>query len=606
MVQPYCWIKRNVSAMAEEIEPAPRSKKPAAWSWLVIAGCWALSVGMGPLVWASQAAPEPASGYIEKTAVERRHQMIVTANPLASQAGYGILKQGGSAVDAAIAAQLVLGLTEPQSSGIGGGAFMLHYDGQQVVAFDGRETAPAAARPERFLTPEGAAMDFDTAVIGGRSVGVPGVLALLEQAHLRYGNRPWADLFQPAIKLAEQGFPISPRLYALLVQQKAARFNPAARHYFFMADGKPKAVGSLIQNPEYAATLRLIAQQGALAFYHGPIAADIVSAVTHHPTNPGDLTIADLAHYRARQHHALCTEYRLRQICAVPPPDSGGVAVLQMLKIMERFPLKDYAPLSVNAVHVFSEAGRLAFADRNQYMADPDFVAVPTQQLLDATYLAQRSQLINLQTSMGQAVAGTPVAVLPPQGSDNAVELPSTSHLVVVDRQGRAVSMTSSIEDAFGSRIMVRGFMLNNQLTDFSFNPKQGGHLVANRVEAGKRPRSAMAPMMVFDHRGQLEVLVGAPGGSSIINYVAQTLLGLLDWQLDAQQAVSLPHYGSRNGATELEVGRGLDALGAPLQARGHAVNYIELNSGLSVIRRTQHGWQGGADPRREGLALGD
>lgn len=569
---------------------------------------WAVwSLCLGPMVYAGPTAPEIASGYTAKSAVSSKHQMIVTATPLSSQAGLQMLQRGGTAVDAAIAAQAMLGLTEPQSSGIAGGAFMIHFDGQNVSSFDGRETAPAAAKPDRFML-QGREMDFDTAVVGGRSVGVPGVLAMLAQAHKKYGKLTWAQLFLPAIHQAERGFPMSPRLHAALKGETYLKFSEPARSYFYLPDGRPKPVGSLLKNPSYAATLRLIARQGIKAFYDGPISVDIVRAVVRHRANPGDMTLADLKQYRAKERSALCEDYRGNKVCTVPPPSSGGIAVLQMLKVMEHFPLANYSPLSVDAVHVFSEAGRLAFADRAKYVADPDFVSVPTRQLLDSAYLAQRAQQIDMQKSMHQATPGVLTETPEAWGLDNAVEWPCTSDIEVVDRYGAALSMTSSIENAFGSHIMVpgRGFMLNNQLTDFSFNPEQDGKPVANRVEAGKRPRSAMSPVLVFGPDGKLKIAAGSPGGSSIINYVAQTLVAMLDWRLDPQQAVSLPHYGSRNRKTELEAGRGLEGVGLQLQARNHEVSFIDLNSGLAAIARTPDGWIGGADPRREGLVLGD
>ncbi|BEV72705.1 MULTISPECIES: gamma-glutamyltransferase [unclassified Paludibacterium] len=573
---------------------------------LLAVGFWALSSLQGAM--AGPAAPEAATGYTERSAVTRPHQMIVTATPLSSAAGMAMLRRGGSALDAAIAAQAMLGLTEPQSSGIGGGAFLVYFDGGRVTTFDGRETAPAAARPDRFLGTDGKSMDFYRAVVGGRSVGVPGVLAMLAQAHRRYGRLPWATLFQPAIRQAEQGFPISPRLYGLLSRERFLAQDPVARQYFYRPDGSPKPIGTRLKNPDYAATLRLIARRGPQAFYQGKLAADIVKAVNQAPGSPGDMTADDLENYRAIERAPVCGSYRGYRLCGMGPPSSGGIAVLQMLKTLERFPLTDMAPTSVQAVHLFSEAGRLAFADRARYLADPAFVPVPTSGLLDPAYLATRSQLIQPGQSMGQASPGLPPGQVAAWGRDQAVELPCTTQIAVVDRFGQALSMTTTIEDQFGSRIMVpgRGFLLNNQLTDFSFSPQDQGKPVANRIEGGKRPRSAMAPMLVFDPSGKLYAVTGSPGGSAIINYVAQTLIGLLDWHLDPQQAVSLPHYGSRNGPTELESGRGLGTLVPTLQALGHKVVMTDMTSGLAAILRTPGGWTGGADPRREGRVEGD
>ena len=571
----------------------------------IAAGCFVVDATAQPR------APEAASGRTEKHAVESRTFMIAAANPLAVDAGYRMLKQGGSAVDAAIAAQLVLGLTEPQSSGLGGGAFLLAHDGRshRLVAYDGRETAPAAATPERFLGSDGKPLTFDAAVVGGRSVGVPGTVRLLEIAHKRHGKLPWRVLFAPAIALAENGFAVSPRLNTLIAEEK--NLQPAARAYFQDADGKPRAVGSILRNPAYAATLRRIAAEGADAFYSGAIAQDIVDTVHMHPTNPGDLTLADLAGYRVKVRQPVCDTYRGRRICGMPLPSSGGLAVLQILKVLEPYPIADMGPASFWSVHFASEAGRLAYADRGVYEADPDFYTPPPG-LLDPAYLAARSQLITTSRSMGRAAPGDPPMIEPAArkvawGQDAAAEFPSTSHISVVDRYGNAVSMTTTIEDQFGSRLMTRsGFLLNNELTDFSFAPVDDGKPVANRVQAGKRPRSSMSPTIVYDRTGRVYMVAGSPGGSAIINYVAKTLLGVLDWGLDPQAAIDLPNFGSRNGPTELEAGTAAAALAPKLQALGHEVSVMEQTSGTQAIVRTPRGWIGGADPRREGIVLGD
>jgi gamma-glutamyltranspeptidase / glutathione hydrolase len=551
-------------------------------------------------------APESATGFTEKALVHARQAMIATANPLATEAGYDILQQGGSAVDAAIAAQMVLGLTEPQSSGIGGGALLLLYDGTQVVAFDGRETAPAAATPARFLDAQGKPLALHDAVVGGRSVGVPGVLKMLDMAHRQYGKLPWGTLFQPAIRLAEEGFPISRRLNLLLASDQHLRHVEPTRSYFYQADGIPKAIGTPLHNPDYAHVLKLIAAQGAEAFYRGQLVEDMVQAVRQHPTRQGDLTTADFAAYEAKQRQPLQSTYRGYTVYGMPPPSAGGIAVLQILGILEHFALQQYQPLAVDSVHLIAEAERLAYADRARYAADSDFVDVPVAGLLDRQYLAARSRLINMTQSLGRAQPGEPHHAQATRfGDDQALELPGTSHISIVDAQGHALAMTTSIEAAFGSRIMVNGYLLNNQLTDFSFVPTEPGKPVANGIAARKRPRSAMAPTLVFDQQGQFTMAVGSPGGSAIINYVAQTLIAMLDWHLDPQQAVSLPHYGSRNGPTELEQGRDLEALVPQLAARGHHVALIEMTSGLSAIVRTAEGYAGGADPRREGTVRG-
>ena len=537
-----------------------------------------------------------------------RH-MIAAANPFAAQAGLDMLARGGSAVDAAIAAQMVLNLVEPQSSGIGGGGFMLRYDAESrsVAAYDGRETAPAAATPELFLGPEGAPLEFFDAVIGGRAVGVPGLLAMLKLAHQRHGKLPWAALFEPAITLAERGFALSPRLHKLIGEARDVGRYATARSYFFNDQGLPKPVGARLANPDFAATLRAIAKGGAKAFYEGDIAAAMVAAVHGATDNPGLMTLADLAGYEPKLRDPVCRSYRQWRVCGMGPPSSGGITTLEILGLLEGFDLAALAPGSAEAVHLISEASRLAYADRARYLADSDFQPVPIRGLLDRGYLASRANLIDPGFSMGQASPGEPPWRDGGLGADDpGEEGHSTSHLAVVDGDGNAVSMTTSIESAFGSRIMVRGFLLNNQLTDFSFRPHVDGVAVANRVEAGKRPRSSMAPTLVLDGDGRLAFSIGSPGGSRIIAYVAQSLVALLDWRLDMQAAVALPHHVNRNGPIDLEEGTPLTALGPALEALGHEVRIRPLTSGLHGIAVTDHGLQGGADTRREGVVLGD
>lgn len=552
--------------------------------------------------------PEAGSGRIEREAVKTKTDMVVAANPLAAAAGKDILRRGGSAVDAAIAVQLVLGLVEPQSSGIGGGAFLVYYDRQtkEIHTYDGRETAPAAAKPDRFLDREGKPLQFYDAVIGGKSVGVPGTIRMLEMAHKAYGKLPWHQLFEPAIKLAEEDFSLSPRLYTLLSKDPyLPRFEPA-KSYFYQPDGTPKPVGTKLANKPYSEVLQRIASRGADGFYKGRIARDIVATVEN-ANVPGDLTTKDLANYQAKERSPVCGIYRLYKVCGMGPPTSGPLTVLQILGILENFNLAALKPDSVQAIHLFAEAGRLAYADRGLYMADADFVPVPINELIDPEYLKRRATLINPNRAMAEAKPGE---LLSKQsllwGTDNAIEFPSTSHITIVDKYGNAVSMTTSIEDVFGSRLMVRGFLLNNQLTDFSFSPTVDGKPVANRVEAGKRPRSAMSPMMVFDQNGKLVMVVGSAGGSRIINYVAKTLVGVLDWKLDSQKAISLPNFGNRNGATELELGTDIANLKSDLEAMGHSVQVLEQTSGSQGIVLTDEGLIGGTDPRREGVGLGD
>jgi gamma-glutamyltranspeptidase/glutathione hydrolase len=412
--------------------------------------------------------------------------MVVAAHPLAARAGYDTVRRGGGAVDAAIAAQLVLNLVDPQSSGIGGGGFLLHYAARadKLSAYDGRETAPAAAGPERFLDSNGRPLDWPDAVASGKSVGVHGWLRLLEMAHREHGRLPWAELFEPAIKLAEQGFPISPRLHALVVADGFLRLDDNARRYFYSSDGAAKPKGAVLKNPQFAAVLKRVASRGPGAFYRGEIARDIVVAVRNHKRARGDLSEADLSAYAAKEREPLCGTYRRWKVCGMPPPSTGAFAVQQILKIQERFDVRTQKPDSVEVAHLFSEAGRLAYADRNRYIADPDFVRAPLAALLDPRYLAARAKLIDPERSMGRARAGDPARIAAGFGIAEPFELPATTHISVVDAEGNAVAMTTSIEAAFGNRQMARGFLLNNQLTDFSWAPEEDGRPVANRVEA--------------------------------------------------------------------------------------------------------------------------
>ena len=551
--------------------------------------------------------PEPPSGWTPKKLATAKHYMVVAANPLAAEAGAAILAKGGSAVDAVIATQLVLGLVEPQASGLGGGAYFMHYDARSkaVSALDGRETAPAGATRELFLK-DGKPLAFQDAVVGGRAVGVPGLPRLLEVMHARHGKLAWATLFAPAIDLAEKGWPLSPRVQGMVAKDKSLASNAAARAYFFTADGQPHAAGTRLRNPEYARTLRTLAARGADAFYTGEIARDLVKAVTGHPVNPGTLSLADLADYRVRDVEPLCGAYRAWRLCGMPPSSSGGIAVLQMLGVLEGRDLGKVKPNAPEAVHLFAEAGRLAFADRNRYVGDDRFVDVPVQGLVDRAYLAGRAKLVEDGKAMGRARPGTPAGLKVALADDDREELPGTSHIVAVDREGNSVSMTTSIEYYFGSRQMVRGFLLNNQLTDFNFEPLAEGRLTANAIAPGKRPRSSMAPFIVTDAKsGRLDQVLGSPGGSLIIGYVAKTLVATLDWKLDMQAAIDLPNRGSRGGPTEIEKGTELDAVAGALKAMGHEVRAIDMTSGLAGIRRTAAGWEAGADPRREGVARG-
>lgn len=552
--------------------------------------------------------PEAATGLAHKTEVSSQQFMVSAANPYAANAGSKILAKGGSAIDAAIAVQLVLNLVEPQSSGIGGGAFLLYWDQskKELVTFDGRETAPSKADSNLFHQPDGKPMKWIEAVVGGRSVGVPGVLKMFEKAHQRYGTLPWATLFEEAIQLAEQGFIVSPRLEKLVT----AGINPglkrsgATRQYFFPNE-QPIKAGQKLKNATFARALRRIASEGTSAFYTGTIAQHIVDKVNNDPDNPGQLSLEDLSSYEAKIRPPVCAPYRSYKICGMGPPSSGGLTVLQTMQILSYFDLPAMQPLSTESIHLITQAERLAFADRNTYIADSDFVAVPVKALLDPLYAKSRAQLISLQQDMGKAKPGRPAGVIS-RSTARSPELPSTSHFSIVDKQGNGVSVTTSIEMAFGSSLMVDGFLLNNQLTDFSFTAEANGASIANKVESGKRPRSSMAPTMVFDKNGELILLIGSPGGSRIINYVIETLVALLDWNLSIQDAINLPHFGNRNGATDLEKNSSIEAKKAELEAMNHRVNIRDLNSGLHGIKiNTKGQLTGGADPRREGLATG-
>ena len=597
---------------------------------LLLAGC-----ASGPVV-IGDAPPDPpelASGYADKPGWATSKFAVAAANPLAAEAGAAMIRIGGSAIDAAIAVQLVLGLVEPQSSGIGGGAFLLHFDGEQVQAFDGRETAPASVDEKLFLHADGTPLGFREAVLGGRAVGVPGTLRMLEMAHRLHGKRPWAELFQPAIALAENGFPVSARLGALARGDAALKADPVAAAYFFRPDGQAVEVGAMLRNPDYAAVLRRVASGGAQAFYQGEIAHAIVGKVQGHAANPGKLALSDLAAYEAKQRPPLCHEHRaarIYRVCGFPPPGSGAIAIGQILGILGTTNAADYPPVpgipavpgasslapSAEWLHLYTEASRLAFADRAQYVADPDFVAAPPggwATMLDPSYLRERARLIT-HRSMNAARPGRPggVRILYAPMPDQPEH--GTSHISIVDDDGNAVAMTTTIESQFGSRQMVNltgaagGFLLNNELTDFSFAPADSdGRPVANRVQPGKRPRSSMAPTLVFDKAsGELVMTAGSPGGAMIIHYTAKALYGVLNWGMNVQQAIDLPNFGSLNGPTLLEEKRFVPETAQALRARGAEVREQAMTSGAQAIQSMPDGWFGGADPRREGVVIGD
>jgi gamma-glutamyltranspeptidase/glutathione hydrolase len=528
--------------------------------------------------------------------------MVVTANAHASDAALQMLKAGGSAIDAAIAAQAVLGLVEPQSSGFGGGAFIVYYDGRKTLSFDGRETAPATATAKRFYDADGKPMPFYTAVGSGLGMGVPGVLAAMNEAHRRYGRLPWKALFAPAIALARGGFPVSERLHALIVRDPLLHEHRSTRDYFFDADGAPWPVSHVLKNPAYAAALTRLADKGAKEFYSGRMAGELVGALRL--LGP-DFTTTDWAHYRARVTPALCAPYRTFSVCTAPPP-SGGWTVLQTLALLDGFPPQDDEALRL---HRLLEAERLSFADRQRYSADPAFVPVPLDALFSKDYIAARRALIK-DRSMGEAAAGVPPGLHSPWGDDGQLREHGTSQLVIADARGQWLSMTSSIEDAFGSRLLVDGMLFNNQLTDFSFVPEENGHPLANRVEPGKRPRSAMSPVIVLDARGRPVLALGSPGGSRIIGFVLRALVGSLDAHLTPGEAVSLPLVLSRNGPTETDSDFPAALRDTLARDYGQDMHTQEMNSGLAILRRggdrrSGERLEGAADPRREGRAEG-
>ncbi len=588
--------------------------------------------------------PEGASGYQVKPGWATTKFAVAAANPLATDAGYQVLKAGGSAVDAAIAVQMVLGLVEPQSSGIGGGAFLLHYGGEAVQAFDGRETAPAAADEKLFLGADGKPIAFTDAVIGGRSVGTPGTVRMLEMAHKQYGKLSWAQLFGPAIKLAEDGFAVSPRLATQLKGEQNLRKDPAAAAFYY-PNGQPLEAGAILRNPAYAEILRKIAREGSRGLLDGNVAQAIVDKVNRHPTNPGKLAVSDLSRYEAKKREPICSDYAARtstgtvhayRLCGMPPPSSGAITVAQILGMLARTeahtlqlvagadPSKGPTP-SADFLHLYTEASRLAFADRAQYIADPDFVQAPGgnwSSLIAPAYLAERAKLIATSPgapSMKTAKPGEPGAM-----SVSYAPMPEqveygTSHISIVDSAGNAVAMTTTIEDVFGARLLTDGgtgkaggFLLNNELTDFSFAPTDAqGRPIANRVQPLKRPRSSMAPTLVFERapnggNGRLVASAGSPGGAMIIHFTAKTLYGMFNLGLNAQQAIDLPNFGSLNGPSLLEKDRFTPVTVDALRARGAEVREMELTSGLQAIQKTPTGFFGGADPRREGVVRGD
>nr|WP_198160392.1 gamma-glutamyltransferase [Photobacterium jeanii] len=573
----------------------------------------ALSLNCAPLFASQQTAdsvaPEAATDRQQQSMVKGEEWMVASANPLASEAGADILRQGGNAIDAMIATQLVLGLVEPQSSGIGGGAFLVYWDNHSntLTTYDGRETAPYAVTPILFQDQQGNPLKFFDAVIGGRSVGTPGTVKLLWHTHQRRGKLGWKKLFAPAIKLAQDGFTVSPRLAALVAKdQEYLQRYPTTRAYFFDDQGQPIQAGQTLKNPQYAATLRQIAEHGASAFYHGAIAKDIVKAVREVEDNPGVLSVMDLATYQVKQRPAICAPYRQYQICGMGPPSSGALTLGQIMGMLSHYPLDKMGADDVHSWRLLGDASRLAFADRGLYMADSDYVPMPTRGLLAEDYLSQRAALLKDKQALKEAKAGEPRwHYAMPLAQDESLELPSTSHFSIVDRDRNVVSMTTTIENGFGSRLMVRGFLLNNELTDFSFRSHVDGRPIANRVEPGKRPRSSMAPTIVMQDDKPL-LAIGSPGGSQIIGYVAKTLVGHLDWGLDLQQAIDLPNMNNRFGPFELEQGTAAEQWAPKLEQLGFDTKIKPLNSGVQAIRLDGKTLIGAADPRREGKVIAE
>ena len=587
-----CLIAVPVAAQqaADAVQPEAATNAPAAFEGLSDAAQAALD---------AKAAGRPT---------EAAEWMVAAANPLAVEAGADVLRAGGSAADAMVAVQAVLGLVEPQSSGLGGGAFLVWYDAAtgEITTLDGREKAPMATTPLRFLTDDGEEMVFQTAVIGGRSVGVPGTPALMEEAHARWGTADWAGLFDAAIGHATDGFAVSPRLAGLIAESETLDAFRTTADYF-LPGGTPLAAGDMLTNRPYADVLTRMAEAGAGVIYEGPIAEDIVATVQGAEGNPGDMTLADLAAYSVVERPAVCVPYRRAEVCGMGPPSSGGLTVGQILGMMETFDIAAMGPADPMAFRILGDASRLAFADRGRYMADSDFVPMPTEGLVAPDYLAARAELLRGDDALPEVAPGMPEwshAQL--WGDDDAIELPSTSHISIVDAAGNALSMTTTIESGFGSHLMTNGFLLNNELTDFSFSTHdEDGWPIANRVEPGKRPRSSMAPTIVM-RDGSPELVIGSPGGSRIIGYVAQAIVAHMDWGMDVQQAVAMGHAVNRFGTYDLEEGTDVADLEAPLAGMGFEVGVRDLNSGLHAIRIGADGLTGGADPRREGIALGE
>ncbi|MBP3126334.1 gamma-glutamyltransferase [Thalassospira sp. ER-Se-21-Dark] len=598
----------NAPVSFETIKPRPR-----LLAALIAAG---LYVCLGQSAVAQQTtdaiAPEAStagSSSEMRKAANANNWMISAGNPLAVQAGANILRSGGNAIDAMVTIQTMLGLVEPQSSGIGGGAFLVYFDATRgkLTTLDGRETAPLNATPMLFQDENGEPLKFYDAVVGGRSVGTPGTPALMKAAHEKWGQLPWNSLFDPAIDIATAGFEVSPRLAALIIddQEKLSR-DPEAKSYFFDQDGAPLAAGTVLRNPKYAKTLQDLATNGTVNFYQGPVAQDIVDKVKGASWNPGVLSLADFATYHVKERPAVCIEYRDHDVCGMGPPSSGALTVGQILGLLEPYDIAAMGPESAQSWRLIGDASRLAFADRGRYMADIDFVPMPLTGLLDKTYLADRSKLLDRDTALETVEPGMPsFSHAMKLADDEAIELPSTSHFSIVDIYGNAVSMTTTIENGFGSRLMVNGFMLNNELTDFSFKTHSDGVPIANALAPGKRPRSSMAPTIVMKNDKPV-IVTGSPGGSRIIGYVAQSLIGMIDWNMSPKDAIDMPHLVNRFGTFDLEAGTDAENLAPALEGMGFKTDIRDLNSGIHAIMITKNGLIGGADSRREGIVVGE
>lgn len=561
---------------------------------------------------ADQSQPEeqvPLKNDNTATSVRGKDWMIAVANPHAAEAGAKILREGGNAIDAMVAVQLTLGLVEPQSSGLGGGGFLLYWDSKnsRLHTFDGRETAPKNINPKLFLDENGKPLKFFDAVVSGISVGVPGLPKLLYETHQRFGSKPWGSLFDHPMDLAKNGFKISPRLAGLIERRRnGLRRFETTRTYFMDANGKPKRRGTLLKNPAYGHSLSDFKEKGASVFYTGRIARQIVEAVQKAKARPGTLSLGDLAGYRIKERTPVCSPYRGHTVCGMGPPSSGAIAVGQILGALEPFDLKALGPDNPNSWQLFGDATRLAFADRGRYVADDDFVVVPTKGLLAEDYLKTRASLLQQGARLKQANPGQPAFDHALNyADDEALELPSTTHFTIRDKDGNIVSMTTTIESAFGSNLMAGGFLLNNQLTDFSFRTHVDDRLIANSAAPGKRPRSSMAPTIVFKDNEPVLAL-GSPGGSRIIPYVAKSIIAAIDWDMPLQEAFDLPHVTNRFGSFALEANTKAVEWQAPLEAMGYRTVVISLNSGLHGIAINDNGLEGAADKRREGVVVAE